>query len=258
VAYPRRLARSWFPSRRAAVWFALGLLPLLFAQDVVHEGSHCAALELLGGTCSVWKPFIHRSEGVLAGGITDGDFAPEFLGIVCSVAPATALGLLAALRLAARRVRDERTGVLLRLWLFGASVDLVANSMASLSGDSDWGIMGRSFGLDETEFRAAIWLVRLAVAAALLTPWPQVASPQRVQIPAVTDFASVSALYGLLSAAAVGVSLLTHRPTFADDPEFWIVVSLQGVSAIACGALAMAGFSGRRTGARRGETYIAP
>ena len=55
--YWSRLRRSWLWSGRAVVWLLLGLLPLLFFQTAVHEGSHCLAMKSLGVRCRVLAPF---------------------------------------------------------------------------------------------------------------------------------------------------------------------------------------------------------
>jgi hypothetical protein len=64
-SYLARLRSFWFPTTASALWLCLGLLPLLFFQTTVHEGSHCLAMIATGVGCAVLAPFRRSSPSAL-------------------------------------------------------------------------------------------------------------------------------------------------------------------------------------------------
>jgi hypothetical protein len=235
-AYWSRLRRSWLWSGPAAAWLALGLLPLLFFQTAVHEGSHCVAMKLLGVRCRVVAPFpvaIGRA-GLL--GVTESDGDAELPAAAIAAPQLVAAALVVALQLAARRTDDERWALLARLWLLGACLDLLNNTFwRPHSAGGDWSALASQLGLS-TATRLALSLPLWAIGlAGLLLPIPAPRAPSRASL---RDLAEIGLVYALVSTVAVVTSLAVHVPG-SDRRALWhrVPILLQAASAIVCLAL---------------------
>jgi hypothetical protein len=234
--YWSRLRRSWLWSGRAVVWLLLGLLPLLFFQTAVHEGSHCLAMKSLGVRCRVLAPFPVSIGRAALFGVTESA-SDEELPVAAIVAPqAVAAVLIVALQLAARRTDDERGALLARLWLLGACLDLLNNTFwRPHSAVGDWSVMASQIGLS-APVRLALSLPLWAIGGAgLLLPIPP---PRASSSASLRDLGEIGIVYALVSGIAVVVSLAVAVPS-SDRGALWyrVPILLQAASAIVCLAL---------------------
>ncbi|MFI5314982.1 MAG: hypothetical protein ACHQ6T_04735 [Myxococcota bacterium] len=246
--YLSRLRRSWLPSAASSGWLLLGLMPLLFFQTTVHEGSHCVVFAVSGIGCRVLAPFpVMMSFGALHGVTFSGNDDAE-APVLAIIAPQlVAAALVCALLLARRRVRDERWAVLQRLWLLGACLDLLNNTFWAPHGRfGDWSVMASQVGLSPPALFAAslpMWLIGLA---GLLTPLPaehvgQGASPR--------GLSEIGLGYALISALAICVSVAVEVPDSEPaSPWHRVPILLHAVTVVVCLALVAAS---RRTRTRR-------
>lgn len=233
MSYWQRLRRSWIWSRVAAVWLALGIVPLLFFQTAIHEGSHCVMMELTGSDCRVCAPFaVSLASGGGVYGLTLGEDETSLPPVAVYVAPQV-LGtiLVVALHALSRRPRDERIALLTRLWLLGASVDVLNNTL-SLGAFGDWSVLASGLGLSLAQrllLGAPVWLV---IAWGLLTPLPPPREPLAAR---VRDLWPIGAAYAGISAAAVYVSLRVEVP-YSDPTTLWhrVPILLQAGSVVVC------------------------
>jgi hypothetical protein len=219
------------------VWLLLGLLPLLFFQTAVHEGSHCIAMKSLGVHCRLMAPFpvAIGQAGLL--GLTQSAEADDELPVAAIIAPqGVAAVLVVALQLAARRAHDERWALLARLWLLGACLDLLNNTFwRPHSAVGDWSVMASQIGLS-TATRLAVSVPMWAIGlAGLLLP---IAPPRAGKSGSLRDLAEIGVVYAIVSGIAVVVSLAVAVPG-SDRGAWWyrVPVLLQGASAIVCLAL---------------------
>ena len=244
--YGRRLRRSWFPSAGAAVWMLLGLMPLLFFQTAVHEGSHCVAMAASGAGCQVWAPFpVTLSIGPLHG-VTFARVEDAEVSILAVIAPQlVAAALIPGLLLVGLRVRDERWALLTRLWLLGACIDLLNNTFWRPHGRfGDWSVMASELGLSPGVVFASSLPFWLTALAGLLLPLSS-ESPRRRS--SVRDLSEVGLAYALVSTVAAIVSLAVRVPDI--DPEsLWhrVPILLHAVTVVVCLAIFAASRRTRR------------
>jgi hypothetical protein len=146
----RRLGRSWVWSRASGLWMLLGVIPLLFFQTAIHEGSHCVMMAATGLGCRICAPFavVIERHGLYGVTFPVDESADSPLAMVVAPQIVAAI-LILVLRLSAPRARDERWALLSRLWLLGACVDLLNNTLWSPSGGGfgDWSVMASQLGL---------------------------------------------------------------------------------------------------------------
>lgn len=246
MAYLSRLRRSWLRSRAAAVWMLLGSMPLLFVQTTVHEGSHCVMMDVTGVGCAVLAPFPAALSFGLVNGVTFARNEDAELPVAVIVAPqGVAALLIGALHLLARRVRDERWAVLTRLWLLGACVDLLNNTLWQPHGRiGDWSVMANQVGLS-TGARLAVSVPMWGIAlGGLLTPLP-VASP--TTSPTVRSLSGIGVLHALISALAIAVSVSVAVPE-SNPSSLWhrVPILLHAATVGACLAIVAASRLSRR------------
>lgn len=236
---PSRIWHSWVWSSASASWLLLGLMPLLFYQTTVHEGSHCVVLALTGLGCRALAPFPVRAEvGPLMGLTISGDESaePPLLAVIAPQLVAAAL--IAALLRVGRSVRDERWALLLRLWLLGACIDLLNNTFWRPHGlIGDWSVAAKQLGLSRAAVLAAsvpMWLVALT---GLLWPLPT----QFARVRTARELAGIGLVYALISGAAVVVSLAVQVPD-SDRAALWYraPILLQAATVVVCLALVAA------------------
>jgi len=234
TAYLARLRRSWFPSRGAAAWLALGVLPLLFFQTAVHEGSHCAALEVTGLGCAVVAPFAVTLPFGNAYGVTLSADEDEPMPLAVPLAAqATAAALIPSLRWVLGQVSGAGLALLLRLWLLGACVDLLNNTAHwSAGGHGDWSALASVVGRSPAAMvglTAPLW--GLAVLG-LLVPLP---APREDSAASLRDLWWIGLVWAAISALAVGVSLGVRVPD-ADPASRWyrVPILLQAASVVVC------------------------
>jgi hypothetical protein len=217
----------------------LGLLPLLFFQTAIHEGSHCVLMEVTGIGCSRMAPFAVsiRPYGAVYG-ITFSDDESLETPIAACVAPqVVAAILILALHPISRRLRSERLALLTRLWLLGACVDVLQNTVA-LGAFGDWSVLASGLGLSPAQrvgLSLPIWLV---VAWGLFVPLPASFSPMATR---ARDFWEIGLLFAGVSALAAVVATVTEVPG-ADPTTLWhrVPILLQALSVVACLAVVAA------------------
>jgi hypothetical protein len=249
MGYLSRLRRSWCWSPAAAIWMLLGLVPLLFFQTTVHEGSHCAAMELLGGDCRVLAPFPVALPNLYLHGVTIGGDADDEMAVPVIVAPQIAAALLiVGLRALARRVRDERWALLTRLWLLGACLDLLNNTLwRPRGGFGDWSVMASQLGLSKGVLLAVsvpMWGIALG---GLLTPLP-VERPARSAT--VRSLSGIGLVYAAISLLAIVVSVSVRVPE-SDPSSLWhrVPILLHAATVVVCLALVTGARLTRKEGA---------
>jgi hypothetical protein len=250
MRYPTRLRESWFWSRAAAVWLALGVLPVLFFQTAVHEGSHCVLMEVTGLGCKLTAPFaISSVEGWSAYGATFADDEGAVTAPVSvTVAPQVVAALLVvALWLAMRVPRAETLTVLGRLWLLGAAIDLLNNTSGTSGAIGDWANLADMLGLSRTGVLALSAPAWALVAWGLLAPLP---APRPPRAPRARDLWPIGAVYAGISALAVWVSVSVHVPD-SDPTTLWhrVPILLQLGSVAVCLGIVASARLGRREAA---------
>jgi hypothetical protein len=218
----------------------LGVLPLLFFQTAVHEGSHCALMAATGVGCRVCAPFpVAMSFARLHGVTFSGDEAAQPTVPMIVAPQIVAAFLIAALRLAAARVRDERWALLTRVWLLGACVDLANNTFWRPHGQfGDWSVMASQVGLSPGVVFAISVPLWLLVAWGLFVPLP--ASFPRPSA-SVRDLSEIGLVYAAISALAVAVSSSVEVPD-SDPASLWhrVPILLQATSVVVCLAMVAA------------------
>jgi hypothetical protein len=238
AGYLARLRRSWFPTGGALAWLALGVLPLSFFQTSIHEGSHCVAMVATGLECAVLAPFpVTLSVGSVYGvTISTNENDPLPLPVPLA-AQATAVALIPALRFALGEVSGAGAALLLRLWLLGASVDLL-NNTSHLNGRwvGDWSVLAGVAGLSPAAMLAVTALLWALAAWGLFAPLPVLREGSRATL---RDLWWIGLVYAAISAAAVGVSRGVDVPE-SDPTTLWhrVPILLQAVSVVVCLAVA--------------------
>jgi hypothetical protein len=215
----------------------LGIVPVLFFQTAVHEGSHCVMLMATGLGCSVTAPFAATVEGAPLYGVTlpvrDTATPPIPMVIAPQIAAAA---LIVALRLLAARVRDERWALLTRVWLLGACVDLTNNTLwAPRGGMGDWSVMASQLGLSPGAVFAVSVPLWLLVLWGLFAPLPASFDGPSAS---VRELWEIGVVYALISSAALAVSTFVHVPG-SDPSTLWhrVPILLQAASVVVCLAM---------------------
>lgn len=236
AGYFARLRRSWFPDRANTLWLLLGLLPLMFFQTTIHEGSHCVMLTATGQGCRVMAPFpVVVEPGFAVHGATFAvDESREPLQMV--IAPQVVAAVMIVVLRLVPRTRDERWLLLRRLCLFGACVDLANNTLWFGFGfGGDWAILARALEPNTAAtFGLTIPLWAL-VAWGVFTPLPDPAHVSRAR---VRDFWEIGLLYAAVSATAAIVASTVHVPDQIPTHWWhWVPILLQIANAVVCVAV---------------------
>ena len=247
--YLGRLRRAWLWSGASATWLLLGIIPILFFQTAVHEGSHCLMMAASGLGCRVMAPFSVTLGRASVYGVTlpadEGAGMPTSIVVAPQVVAAI---LIVALRLGSARLRDERWALLTRLWLLGACVDLTNNTLwRPHGGFGDWSVMASQLGLSSgVVFAVSVpaWLLALwGLLAPLPTDFARRAASAR-------DLWEIGVVYAGISSLAVAVSTLVEVPD-SDPTSLWhrVPILLQAASVVVCLAMVAASRLTRREAA---------
>ena len=244
MAYLSRLRRSWLWSPAAALWMMLGWMPLLFFQTTIHESSHCLMLEVTGIGCRLMAPFpLALQHGFIHGGTIPADDSSTPPVAVFAAPQVLATVLIVALRLVSPRVNDERMGTLTRLWLFGACIDLLANTTSG-GPSGDWSTTARELGLSASQRLAVSGPLWVVAFWGLFAPVPTSFARTRAR---VGDLWEIGAVYALVSATAVVVSLAVQVPE-TNPGSLWhrVPILLHAVTVVVCLAILAASRLTRR------------
>ena len=253
--YLGRLKKFWFPDRRSLLWFLLGLPALHFFQTLIHEGSHALAALIATGSFPQFAPFPHASPQVaFRNGVTfsgEGFIqAPQFV----------ALGLIVLLTFLFIRVRGPTARLFLRLWLLGASLDLLYNTRTELfSGHNefaDWSRFQDQCAIGDAGMiglSALMWLFPLSHLFWLnLPPW-RCDEPRNSSS---LDYRPVAIAFGLLSFSAILCSVVISDPKIIKSTSAFILPFVVQVLILSWCALYL-GFSvvrGQRAKLKRKRT----
>jgi hypothetical protein len=222
VSYPTKLLRFWAPNGWAALWLALGLMPLFFFETFVHEGLHWVTAELNGGNPTLISFAHYNAEfGRNVNGATmdsPGFIAmPQIAGLVLLV------GLILVFIFTSPQWRWLR--MLLTWWYLGLAIVLVFNTGRGLIGDdrpgTDWGRFAAESGNGLATFLC--WIILLCVVAQL--GWLAVSKWHVHQPPGLDffEFRGVAIFYGVVSLIAMIVSLTVDHPAIVRNWWFWLV-----------------------------------
>jgi len=224
--------KSWVPSRSNGLFFVLGLPSILFFQTSVHELTHCALATITGDGCVKVAPFPSAVEHSVGMGVTTTVSDPP--GVVAiGAATVGAFLLILVLRALAPHVRDRRLALLTRVWLFGAAVDLFANTISAVGVPigGDWAWVADRFGWSRWQ-HLALTLPAWGVAlGAVLTPIGPSSSSVAERTLTRREFAHVAAVYGAVSLAAVITYLSVGWSEIDRQPQlYWVALALQAAT----------------------------
>ena len=213
-SYFRRLWDFWLSSGYEAAWLAMGLPALYFLQTLLHEGAHAVTALADGGSPKL-APFPHLTlDNRFLNGVTmraSGFIAtPQFLD----------LGLIVLLTLVYLfwPIRNRFVKLLLRLWFLGVSVDLLYNTARELVGGhnpyADWSRFQDTLGIPDAGMIALTWAIWVFVFSHFVwlyfSAWHR--DPPEPETAGFWDYRWVAVVYGVLSLAAVVISLAVNDP----------------------------------------------
>jgi hypothetical protein len=232
-SYGTKLGRFWAPNCWAGWWLVLGLMPLLFFQTVVHEGTHWLT-GAAGGSDPKLIPFPHLNTNTPPGrtfvGITlDGVGFIAMPQILCLI---LMVGLIAVFVFTSPSSRWLRT--FLTWWYLGLALDLLFNTGLGLFGvfrsGTDWAKFAAGHG--EGLAKLLSWVVLLAVLSQL--GWIIVSRWHVNRPPGLGffEFRWLAACCAVISLIAVIVMRAVDDRTIVENWAYWLALVGQVLSLV--------------------------